>query len=51
VALTGFGMNEDIERALASGFNAHITKPVDLDQLLEVALSIKGYAPRSDMER
>jgi nitrogen-specific signal transduction histidine kinase/CheY-like chemotaxis protein len=30
VALTGYGQAEDRERALASGFQAHLVKPVDL---------------------
>ena len=33
VALTGYGQAEDRERALASGFQAHLVKPVDLDLL------------------
>ncbi len=30
VALTGYGQAEDRERALASGFDTHMVKPVDL---------------------
>ncbi len=37
IALTGFGMQEDIERAQRAGFNAHLTKPVNL-QKLEVTI-------------
>jgi CheY-like chemotaxis protein len=33
VALTGYGRPEDRERALQSGFDAHLVKPVDLDEL------------------
>jgi PAS domain S-box-containing protein len=33
VALTGWGQASDRQRALAAGFNAHFTKPVDLDAL------------------
>ena len=29
VAVTGYGLPEDRERALASGFDEHLTKPVD----------------------
>jgi len=36
IALSGFGMDTDIHRSLASGFSAHLTKPVNLDQLQEV---------------
>ena len=33
VALTGYGQPEDRERALAAGFDVHLVKPVDPDQL------------------
>jgi DNA-binding NtrC family response regulator len=36
VAITGFGRSNDIERARASGFYAHLTKPLDLDALVAV---------------
>ena len=29
VAITGWGQDEDRRRALAAGFNAHLTKPAD----------------------
>jgi signal transduction histidine kinase/ActR/RegA family two-component response regulator len=32
-ALTGYGQPADQERALSSGFDAHVAKPVSLDQL------------------
>jgi len=34
IALTAFGRVEDRERALAAGFNYHITKPVDPQHLV-----------------
>jgi signal transduction histidine kinase len=34
IALSGFGMEDDVARALAAGFNKHLTKPVDFDLLL-----------------
>ena len=34
-ALTGFGRPEDIERAHAAGFYAHLTKPLDFDLLFQ----------------
>jgi signal transduction histidine kinase/ActR/RegA family two-component response regulator len=34
IALTGYGQAEDVRQALAAGFDAHITKPVNLDQLM-----------------
>jgi two-component system, sensor histidine kinase len=36
VAVTGYGLPEDRERALASGFDEHLTKPVDADALARV---------------
>ena len=34
VALTGYGQAEDVRQALSAGFDRHITKPVNLDQLM-----------------
>jgi signal transduction histidine kinase/ActR/RegA family two-component response regulator len=36
VALTGYGLPEDRERAFAAGFDAHLVKPVDIERLHEV---------------
>ncbi|MFL6231654.1 MAG: CheR family methyltransferase [Thermoanaerobaculia bacterium] len=33
IALTGYGQEEDRRRALEAGFDAHLTKPADLDEL------------------
>jgi PAS domain S-box-containing protein len=33
IALTGFGMQQDIDRAIGAGFDAHLTKPVNLQKL------------------
>jgi CheY-like chemotaxis protein len=33
VALTGYGRDEDKQRALAAGFDYHLVKPVDVDAL------------------
>jgi len=38
IALTGYGQAEDVKRAAAAGFDAHLIKPVDLE-LLERALA------------
>jgi signal transduction histidine kinase/ActR/RegA family two-component response regulator len=48
IALSGFGMDTDIHRSLASGFSAHLTKPVNLDQLQEVVarLTEPANSPR-----
>lgn len=34
IALTGYGLPEDRAMALSVGFDAHLTKPVDIDELL-----------------
>jgi len=34
MALTGYGQRDDVQRGKAAGFNAHLIKPVDLQQLL-----------------
>jgi len=33
IALTGYGQAEDKQKALAAGFDEHLTKPVDVDTL------------------
>ncbi len=33
LALSGFGMDEDIERSRNAGFSDHLTKPVSIDRL------------------
>ncbi|MGN6524851.1 MAG: response regulator [Burkholderiaceae bacterium] len=34
VAFTGYGGADDVARAHAAGFDAHLVKPVDMDQLV-----------------
>jgi CheY-like chemotaxis protein len=36
VAMTGFGNEEDKRRTRAAGFDAHLTKPVELDALISL---------------
>ena len=33
IALTGYGMEEDIQRSRKAGFTAHMTKPIDFTKL------------------
>jgi CheY-like chemotaxis protein len=36
IAVTGFGQSEDRQRALDAGFDAHLVKPIDLNELTHV---------------
>ena len=46
MALTAFARPEDHQRALAAGFNAHIGKPVDAEELIRaVAALLDGRTP------
>jgi signal transduction histidine kinase/CheY-like chemotaxis protein len=40
VALTGFGQKEDVDRAIEAGFRDHLTKPVNLENLVMVARKV-----------
>lgn len=42
LALTGFGRPEDVKRAQAEGFFAHLTKPLDTRNLLELLQQAVG---------
>jgi signal transduction histidine kinase/ActR/RegA family two-component response regulator len=46
VALTGWGQADDKERALQTGFNEHLTKPVD-PTALAVLLATRGRKPET----
>ena len=56
IALTGWGQQEDIERSHAAGFDHHLTKPVDPDQLERLlrdlasraAAALQGNRPGTD---
>jgi signal transduction histidine kinase/CheY-like chemotaxis protein len=39
IALTGYGQAEDMRQAINAGFDAHLTKPVNLEQLLALLAS------------
>ncbi len=42
IALTGFGMEQDIQRATEAGFDVHITKPVSFERLRELIGELLG---------
>jgi len=49
VAVTGYGQEQDRRRSIEAGFDAHLTKPVDVDQLLMVLRTAKNL-PASEEE-
>jgi PAS domain S-box-containing protein len=42
IALSGYGMEDDIRKSREAGFSEHLVKPVDIPQLLEVLRRITG---------
>jgi CheY-like chemotaxis protein len=49
IAVTGWGQQEDKGRALAAGFDHHLTKPVDPDEVEKVLQSWFG-GPREAVD-
>jgi len=48
IALTGWGQSDDKRRALDAGFDRHLTKPVEIDQLTGVLAGLEnGVASRA----
>jgi PAS domain S-box-containing protein len=47
IALTGFGRPEDVQRAHAEGFYAHLTKPFDIEALANLLQKM----PRQSMQK
>ncbi|QDU87754.1 Autoinducer 2 sensor kinase/phosphatase LuxQ [Pirellulimonas nuda] len=45
IALTGYGQPEDRQKALDAGFNVHLVKPVDLNELLGLLAPVAGSRP------
>ncbi len=48
IALTGFGMEDDVRRSREVGFNHHLVKPVDLnklDSILQAAPALANGGP------
>jgi CheY-like chemotaxis protein/anti-sigma regulatory factor (Ser/Thr protein kinase) len=42
VAISGYGLEADRRRSYDAGFSAHLVKPVDLDELVDLALKLSG---------
>lgn len=51
VALTGYGRDEDKERAMSAGFDYHLAKPVDLDALGALVGQVRGVGREKDDPR
>lgn len=51
IALTGFGTDDDVRRSVEAGFTAHLTKPVNFEQLerlIEEAALARAAAAEAD---
>jgi CheY-like chemotaxis protein len=46
VAVTGWGQSQDKQRALDAGFDAHLTKPVDLDTVARFFAGLPNQAAK-----
>jgi CheY-like chemotaxis protein len=42
IAVSGYGMEDDVQRCLAAGFAAHVTKPINLDRLDDLIQEVAG---------
>ena len=49
IAVTGWGQDEDRQNALDAGFDAHVTKPADADEL--IALLAARFSPKPGTDR
>jgi CheY-like chemotaxis protein len=45
VALTGYGMAEDVEECLDAGFDEHLTKPIDIERLRKTLSKMTEKTP------
>jgi len=46
IALSGYGMDEDVARSKAAGFQIHLTKPVSSEELLRAIDPLLGSRAR-----
>jgi two-component system CheB/CheR fusion protein len=44
LALTGFGRAEDVERAKQEGFFSHVTKPINVEELIDIVRRLPSRA-------
>lgn len=47
IALTGWGQDEDKRRAIDAGFDAHLTKPIELEQLSQLLDARDSHEPQT----
>ena len=47
IALTGFGMEHDVNRAREAGFSEHLTKPINFERLEEAIQGLLNPKPNS----
>jgi CheY-like chemotaxis protein len=47
IALSGFGMEHDINKARAAGFSEHLTKPINFERLEEAIQNLLDLEPVS----
>jgi DNA-binding response OmpR family regulator len=45
IALTAYGMQEDIDRCLKAGFSVHLTKPVENERLRKAIVELTKHRP------
>ena len=48
IALTGWGQEEDRRKSQEAGFDGHLVKPVDYDELLELLSSLTNGVRKTD---
>lgn len=46
IAMTADAFNEDVKRARRAGMNGHIAKPISIDQIKNILISLKPVRPR-----
>jgi two-component system, chemotaxis family, CheB/CheR fusion protein len=51
IALSGFGLEQDIVRSKEAGFDAHVTKPASLERLSRLIAELTEGEPRSIEQR
>jgi signal transduction histidine kinase/CheY-like chemotaxis protein len=48
IALSGFGMEHDVDKARAAGFSEHLTKPINFERLEEAIKNLLALEPVSE---